>query len=230
MGQRHSIIPAALLSQPEDPAAALLVSAPHTLPGSAAWTPGHRQDSLQQSAAQLLSLSCSAAVWHCVSCGSAGHGSHWVHLSEGSCPLQSSCVRSQSRRASTGWIIKLSLWTNWNYFVQIEVLQDQTGLMLQEYCNSRQSLQTSNKVRINRLLLTLIPINAIEKKLLETIFFQRTLGNVAVDKLVMDLLQVTLHPSYKKKLLRSNILGLGWWRRDFSSIWCLHISIYTMIV
>ena len=70
--------------------------------------------------------------------------------------------------------------------------------MLQEYCNSRQSLQTSNKVRINRLLLTLIPINAIEKKLLETIFFQRTLGNVAVDKLVMDLLQVTLHPSYKK--------------------------------
>ena len=84
--------------------------------------------------------------------------------------------------------------------------------MLQEYCNSRylnfdlsiiqncyvyrhhnqSGNHTASKVRLNRLLLTLLPINSVDKKLLETVFFQRTLGNIAVDKLVMDLLQVHL--------------------------------------
>lgn len=70
------------------------------------------------------------------------------------------------------------------------MLQDQTGLMLQEYCSSRhQAASTSSKVRLNRLLLTLLPVTAIDKQLLETAFFQRTLGTITVDKLVMDLLQ-----------------------------------------
>ena len=57
---------------------------------------------------------------------------------------------------------------------------------------SRQRHQTSSKVRLTRLLLTLLPVSAVDKLSLETLFFQRTLGAVAVDKLVMDLLQVKL--------------------------------------
>ena len=54
----------------------------------------------------------------------------------------------------------------------------------------RQRHQTSSKVRLTRLLLTLLPVSSVDKLSLETLFFQRTLGAVAVDKLVMDLLQV----------------------------------------
>ena len=56
--------------------------------------------------------------------------------------------------------------------------------------------QSSSKVRLSRLLLTLVPVSAVDKRGLENLFFQRTLGSVAVDKLVMDLLQVSSHHFY----------------------------------
>ena len=65
----------------------------------------------------------------------------------------------------------------------------------------RQRHQTSSKVRLTRLLLTLLPVSAVDKTSLETLFFQRTLGAVAVDKLVMDLLQVTFSPNSELKVL-----------------------------
>ena len=62
--------------------------------------------------------------------------------------------------------------------------------------------QSSSKVRLSRLLLTLVPVSAVDKRGLENLFFQRTLGSVAVDKLVMDLLQVSSHHFY---LIQKNL-------------------------
>ena len=72
--------------------------------------------------------------------------------------------------------------------LQVEVLQDQTHLMLQEYCMAK--AVSSNKVRFGRLLLLLPSVNKFNKKTIETQFFRRTLGNIRVDRLVVDLAQV----------------------------------------
>ena len=72
---------------------------------------------------------------------------------------------------------------------------------------TRQRHQTSSKVRLTRLLLTLLPVSAVDKTSLETLFFQRTLGAVAVDKLVMDLLQVLNCLQIMSRLLYSVFQG-----------------------
>lgn len=80
---------------------------------------------------------------------------------------------------------------------------------------SRQRHQTSSKVRLTRLLLTLLPVSAVDKTSLETLFFQRTLGAVAVDKLVMDLLQVIFLQLISRLLYMDYILiRVEIWRRD----------------
>ena len=66
-------------------------------------------------------------------------------------------------------------------------------------------------MRLTRLLLTLLPVSAVDKLSLETLFFQRTLGAVAVDKLVMDLLQVKLSQNSENVLTRYDISGMRSW-------------------
>ena len=133
-----------------------------------------------------------AALRHGGERGAAGAGRDRVHLPQGARPLQPARGGAGRRRAGGRGHGRPLVTSNLSLplQLQIEVLQDQTGLMLQEYCSSRhQAASTSSKVRLNRLLLTLLPVTAIDKQLLETAFFQRTLGTITVDKLVMDLLQ-----------------------------------------
>ena len=78
-----------------------------------------------------------------------------------------------------------------SHSLQVEVLQDQTHLMLQEYCSAKHHQQhAGSKVRFGRLLLTLAAVFRIDKEELETMFFRGTLGNIRVDRLIMDLMQV----------------------------------------
>lgn len=77
---------------------------------------------------------------------------------------------------------------NLKQHLQVEVLQDQTHLMLQEYCLAKPV--SANKVRFGRLLLVLPSINKFNKQTVEALFFRRTLGNIGVDRLVADLAQV----------------------------------------
>ena len=78
-----------------------------------------------------------------------------------------------------------------SHSLQVEVLQDQTHLMLQEYCSAKHHQHHSgSKVRFGRLLLTLAAVFRIDKEELETMFFRGTLGNIRVDRLIMDLMQV----------------------------------------
>ena len=103
--------------------------------------------------------------------------------------------------------------------LQIETLQDQTHLMLQEYCahvSSKElehdgnlsasanvlSLQTSSspqmslnrdnsnsKARFGKLLLILPTLNGISPRTIETLFFRKTVGNIKVEKVIADLFQ-----------------------------------------
>ena len=84
---------------------------------------------------------------------------------------------------------------------QVELLQDQTHLMLQEYCQSRatsssglhagssSSAVAASKVRFGRLLLLLPGLNSIAAKSVEALFFRKTVGNIAVEKVIGDLFQ-----------------------------------------
>ena len=103
--------------------------------------------------------------------------------------------------------------------LQIETLQDQTHLMLQEYCahvSSKElehdgnlsasanplSLHTSSspqlslnrensnsKARFGKLLLILPTLNGISPRTIETLFFRKTVGNIKVEKVIADLFQ-----------------------------------------
>ena len=103
--------------------------------------------------------------------------------------------------------------------LQIETLQDQTHLMLQEYCahvfskdfdhNGNPSgpsgplpLSTSSatrsllnrdnsnaKARFGKLLLILPSLNSISSRTIETLFFRKTVGNIKVEKVIADLFQ-----------------------------------------
>ncbi|XP_050315179.1 nuclear receptor subfamily 2 group E member 1-like [Anthonomus grandis grandis] len=70
----------------------------------------------------------------------------------------------------------------------VELLQDQTHVMLHEYCNQRQS---HAKARFGKLLLTLPSIQSLPKKSLEELLFKQTVGDVAVDKLLGDVAKAT---------------------------------------
>ena len=78
---------------------------------------------------------------------------------------------------------------NLKQHLQVEVLQDQTHLMLQEYCLAKPV--SANKVRFGRLLLVLPSINKFNKQTIEALFFHRTLGNVGVDGILKNLVHCT---------------------------------------
>lgn len=70
----------------------------------------------------------------------------------------------------------------------VELLQDQTHVMLHEYCTQRQS---SHKGRFGKLLLTLPAIQAVTRRGLEELLFRQTVGDVAIDRLLGDLAKAT---------------------------------------
>ncbi|XP_071052752.1 nuclear receptor subfamily 2 group E member 1-like [Onthophagus taurus] len=69
----------------------------------------------------------------------------------------------------------------------VELLQDQTHVMLHEYCGQSKS---SHKGRFGKLLLTLPAVQAVGKQGLEELLFRQTVGDVAIDKLLGDLAKV----------------------------------------
>lgn len=83
----------------------------------------------------------------------------------------------------------------------MELLQDQTHLMLQEYCQSKaasspgvqmgssSAAAAASKVRFGRLLLLLPGLNSIFASSVEALFFRKTVGNIAVEKVIGDLFQ-----------------------------------------
>nr|XP_015836172.1 PREDICTED: nuclear receptor subfamily 2 group E member 1 isoform X3 [Tribolium castaneum] len=68
----------------------------------------------------------------------------------------------------------------------VELLQDQTHVMLNEYCNQRQT-----KGRFGKLLLTLPAVQAVTRRGLEELIFRQTVGDVAIDRLLTDLAKAT---------------------------------------
>ncbi|KAK9878452.1 hypothetical protein WA026_022092 [Henosepilachna vigintioctopunctata] len=70
----------------------------------------------------------------------------------------------------------------------IELLQDQTHIMLHEYCNQRHNV---NKGRFGKLLLTLPAVQSVTKRGLEELLFRQTVGDVAIDRLLVDLAKNT---------------------------------------
>ncbi|CAG7681483.1 unnamed protein product [Allacma fusca] len=68
--------------------------------------------------------------------------------------------------------------------LQVEILQDQTHLMLQEYCVTK---QPPNKIRFGKLLLILPSIRRISGKTLEELFFKQTVGDVPIERLLCDM-------------------------------------------
>ncbi|KAL3282879.1 hypothetical protein HHI36_006038 [Cryptolaemus montrouzieri] len=70
----------------------------------------------------------------------------------------------------------------------IELLQDQTHMMLHEYCNQKHSV---SKGRFGKLLLTLPAVQSVPKRGLEELLFRQTVGDVAIDRLLSDLAKNT---------------------------------------
>ncbi|XP_057657413.1 nuclear receptor subfamily 2 group E member 1-like [Diorhabda carinulata] len=66
----------------------------------------------------------------------------------------------------------------------VELLQDQTHVMLHEYCAQR---QTVHKGRFGKLLLTLPAVQSVSRRGLEELLFRQTVGDVAIDRLLGDL-------------------------------------------
>ncbi|KAG8244600.1 hypothetical protein J6590_019856 [Homalodisca vitripennis] len=63
----------------------------------------------------------------------------------------------------------------------VELLQDQTHVMLHEYCS------VQHKARFGKLLLSLLLVSSVSRQSLQELFFQRALGNVPVERLLKDI-------------------------------------------
>ncbi|XP_071747992.1 nuclear receptor subfamily 2 group E member 1 isoform X2 [Lepeophtheirus salmonis] len=74
---------------------------------------------------------------------------------------------------------------------QVEKLQDQTLIMLEEYCSHNDNRvnkpkYTFNLRRFGKLLLAFSNIFQITSKDVESLFFQKTLGSISVDRIITD--------------------------------------------
>lgn len=68
------------------------------------------------------------------------------------------------------------------------MLQDQTHVMLHEYCNQKQSV---HKARFGKLLLALPAVQNVSRRGLEELLFRQTVGDVSIDRLLGDLAKAT---------------------------------------
>lgn len=66
----------------------------------------------------------------------------------------------------------------------IELLQDQTHVMLHEYCAQKQN---AFKGRFGKLLLLLPAVQAVSRRGLEELLFKQTVGDVAIDRLLGEM-------------------------------------------
>ncbi|XP_066141753.1 nuclear receptor subfamily 2 group E member 1-like isoform X3 [Euwallacea fornicatus] len=83
----------------------------------------------------------------------------------------------------------------------VELLQDQTHVMLHEYCSQRQN---HHKARFGKLLLTLPAIQSISRQSLEELLFKQTVGDVAIDKLLGDLAKSTVEGFFVSSATNGN--------------------------
>ncbi|XP_023216916.1 nuclear receptor subfamily 2 group E member 1-like [Centruroides sculpturatus] len=70
--------------------------------------------------------------------------------------------------------------------LQIELLQDQTQLMLHEYVLTK---QPPSKVRFGKLLLLLSITKKLNSQVIEEMFFAKTIGNIPIERLLCDMFQ-----------------------------------------
>ncbi|PSN45138.1 hypothetical protein C0J52_18292 [Blattella germanica] len=65
----------------------------------------------------------------------------------------------------------------------VELLQDQTHVMLHEYCAAR------HKARFGKLLLLLPSVGSLSRQSLEELFFKKTVGDVPIERLLGDMVK-----------------------------------------
>lgn len=65
------------------------------------------------------------------------------------------------------------------------MLQDQTHVMLHDYCVS----QDSHKARFGKLLMLLPSVNTLSKEIIEKLLFRKTIGNVSIERVLLDMLK-----------------------------------------
>ncbi|XP_054713861.1 nuclear receptor subfamily 2 group E member 1-like [Uloborus diversus] len=70
--------------------------------------------------------------------------------------------------------------------LQVELLQDQTQLMLHEYVLTK---QPPSKVRFGKLLLILSLARKVHSSVVEEVFFRKTIGSVPIERLLCDMFQ-----------------------------------------
>ncbi|CAH0557197.1 unnamed protein product [Brassicogethes aeneus] len=70
----------------------------------------------------------------------------------------------------------------------VELLQDQTHVMLHEYCAQK---QTHSKGRFGKLLLSLPSVQSVSRRGLEELLFRQTVGDVSIERLLGDLAKTT---------------------------------------
>ncbi|GAB6026797.1 hypothetical protein CHUAL_013290 [Chamberlinius hualienensis] len=68
--------------------------------------------------------------------------------------------------------------------IQVELLQDQTQIMLQDHSINR---QPSSKVRFGKLLLLLPLVRSVNPQAIEDMFFRKTIGNIPIERLLCDM-------------------------------------------
>ncbi|GJQ70372.1 hypothetical protein Trydic_g22803 [Trypoxylus dichotomus] len=76
----------------------------------------------------------------------------------------------------------------------VELLQDQTHVMLHEYCSQSKS---THKGRFGKLLLTLPAVQAVSRQGLEELLFRQTVGDVSIDRLLGDLAKTSNGRTWK---------------------------------
>ncbi|KAL4219654.1 hypothetical protein ACF0H5_022226 [Mactra antiquata] len=69
-------------------------------------------------------------------------------------------------------------------YLQVEMLQDQSQVMLTDYCYTN---QPSSKVRFGKLLLLLPALRTVGPRSIEEIFFRRTIGHIPIERLLCDM-------------------------------------------
>ena len=114
---------------------------------------------------------------------------HRIHMFEGSCSIQTRCVE-KFLNTFEGKVV------HWNDIsdvaglrnsLQIEVLQDQTHLMLQEYCGNKAPLP-SGKLKFGKILLTMPLISQV---------------NIFSPKIALISRYLNLLPAYKQNIIFS---------------------------
>ncbi|KAL0277373.1 UNVERIFIED_CONTAM: hypothetical protein PYX00_004689 [Menopon gallinae] len=71
--------------------------------------------------------------------------------------------------------------------VRVEMLQDQTHIVLHDHCIS----QDSPKARFGKLLMLLSSVSVFSKEIIEELLFRKTIGSISIERVVIDMLKNT---------------------------------------